>query len=250
VLEVWVDAWPPPVEPEPVEDEPEVEVWVCADEPFAPAPPADDDPDALVVVDAAFDELPEDDGGVVEVPVGGHPGAELGAVVPDPAWPEDGLVAEAPVFVCVFEDEPPPAAEAEPAVLVFADDEPEEVVVDACVEVVVLAWAPDEGDGAGLEGVVGVGVGVGDAGVVAVVVVWVFEVVGPAGFELGEAEAWDVHHFDEKLVVVFPDVCEPDTATGGETVTVGAGVVLAAVFELLCVLEVPPLTDGEIVNVG
>jgi hypothetical protein len=198
----------------------------------------------LVVVDAAFDELPEDDGGVVEVPVGEQPGAGLGAVVPDPAWPEDGLAAVAPVFVCVFADEPPPEAEAEPAVLVFADDEPGEVVVDACVEVVVLAWEPDEGDGAGLEGVVG------DAGVVAVVVVWVFEVVGPAGVVLGEAEAWDVHHFVEKLVVVFPEFCEPDTATGGETVTVGAGVVLAAVFELLCVLEVPPLTDGEIVNVG
>ncbi|HZW33172.1 MAG TPA: hypothetical protein VFF52_20820 [Isosphaeraceae bacterium] len=72
------------------------------------------------------------------------------------------------------------------------------------------------------------------------------------GVELGETEAWDVHHFVEKVVEVFPEVCEPDTLTGGETVTVGAGagVVLAAVFELLCVLEVPPLTDGEIVNVG
>jgi hypothetical protein len=168
-------------------------------------------------------------------------------------------VAVAPVFVCGFDDEPPPEAEAEPVVVVFAADEPAEVVVDACVEVVVLAWAPDEGDGVGLGDVVG------EDGVVALVVVWVFEAVGPAEVELGEAEAWDVHHFDEKLVVVFPDVCEPDTATGGETVTVGAGVALAAVFELLCVLEVPPLTegemllcvlevppltDGEIVNVG
>ena len=77
-----------------------------------------------------------------------------------------------------------------------------------------------------------------------------FDAVGPVGVEVGEAEACDVHHFVEKLVVVFPDVCEPDTATGGATVTVGAGVALAAVFELLCWLEVPPLTDGEIVNVG
>jgi hypothetical protein len=67
----------------------------------------------------------------------------------------------------------------------------------------------------------------------------------PVGVEAGEVEACDVHHFVEKLVVVFPDVCEPESATGGETVMTGAGVVLAAVFELLCVLEVPPLTDGE-----
>jgi len=89
--------------------------------------------------------------------------------------------------------------------------------------------------------------------------------VVPAGFEAGEVEACEVHHFVEKVVVVFPDLCEPETATGGETVMTGAGVVLAAVFELLCVLEdppltdgemlfcvleVPPLTDGEMVNVG
>jgi len=170
-LDVWVDAWLPPDEPEPVEDEPEVEVWVWADEPFEPVPPADDDPDELVVVDAVFDELPEDDGvvgqsvPVVEEP---EPEPELGAVGHDPAGPEDepdGLVVVAPVFVCVFDDEPPPEAEAELPVFVFADDEPAVVVVDACVEVVVLAWAPDEGDADGLGEVVVA------EGVVAVVVV-------------------------------------------------------------------------------
>lgn len=57
--------------------------------------------------------------------------------------------------------------------------------------------------------------------------------------------ACDCHHLVWKLVVVFPLVFEPETATGGETVTLAVpGVALAAVFELLCVLEVPPLTDG------
>ena len=175
-LDVWVVAWPPPDEPEPVEDEPEVEFWVWADEPFEPVPPADDDPDELVVVDAVFDELPEDDGVVgLEVPVveEPEPEPELGAVGHDPAGPEDepdGLVVVAPVFVCVFDDEPPPEAEDALAVLVFAVDEPGDVVVDVCVEVVVFAWPPEDGDAAGLwEGVVDVGVV--DVGVVDVVVV-------------------------------------------------------------------------------
>jgi hypothetical protein len=69
------------------------------------------------------------------------------------------------------------------------------------------------------------------------VVVWVFDPVEP---ELPEPGA--VHHFDEYFVVVSPEVCEPETEEGGETVV--PGVVLADVLEVLCVLEVPPLTDG------
>lgn len=45
----------------------------------------------------------------------------------------------------MFADEPVPVAEAELPVLVFADDEPAGVEVEVCVEVVVPAWAPEEG---------------------------------------------------------------------------------------------------------
>src|SRR5438309_802938 len=56
-----------------------------------------------------------------------------------------------------------------------------------------------------------------------------------------------VHQWVDQVDVVFPEVCEPASETGGDTVVLGVvgGVVVAAVFELLCVLDVPPLTDGE-----
>jgi hypothetical protein len=49
--------------------------------------------------------------------------------------------------------------------------------------------------------------------------------------------------------VVGPLVCEPETEAGGVTV-VDVGVVLAVVFEVLCVVEAPPLIEGEMLNTG
>lgn len=78
---------------------------------------------------------------------------------------------------------------------------------------------------------------------------------------MGEAEAGDVFQFVVKLVVVFPFVFDPEMDTGGvtvwvwdgvkgELVGVGVGVVLAEVLEVLCVLDVPPLTDGSTLIMG
>ncbi len=46
------------------------------------------------------------------------------------------------------------------------------------------------------------------------------------------------------VVVVLPATAVPELVDAVETVDVGAGLVLADVFDELCVLEVPPLTVG------
>src|SRR5207249_679756 len=70
------------------------------------------------------------------------------------------------------------------------------------------------------------------------------EVVGVADDVGGVGE---VHQFDEYELVVRPVVCVAETEKGG---VIAAGWVLAEVFELLCVLDAPPLTDGEMLNTG
>ncbi len=80
-----------------------------------------------------------------------------------------------------------------------------------------------------------------------------------AGVGVGEVEAGDVFQFVVKVVVVSPFVFDPERETGGVTVCVwdgvkgelvGVGVVLAEVLEVLCVLDVPPLTDGSTLIMG
>lgn len=150
-------------------------------------------------------------------------------------------------------DEPPAVVEDELPVEVLADEPPDDVELGEVVEVepVVLVEALAEPP---VDGVVGVGV----CGLVVceLVVDCVFEpvvVVGvDDGVELGVGVSVDVEVFQfvVNVVVVFPFVFDPEIETGGVTVEVGVGVVLAEVLEVLCVLDVPPLTDGSTLIIG
>jgi hypothetical protein len=52
-----------------------------------------------------------------------------------------------------------------------------------------------------------------------------------------------VHQSVENELVVCPLTCVAEIETGGVTTL---GCVLAEVFEVLCVVEAPPLADGEL----
>ncbi len=148
-------------------------------------------------------------------------------------------------------DEPPAEVEDELPVEAPAEEPPVEVEVGDVVEVedvvLVVALAPPFAD-------VLVGVGVCGLVVCELVVECVFDpVVVEVGLGVGVAEE-EVFQFVVNVVVVFPVLLVPWTETGGVTVTlavaVGVGVVLAEVLEVLCVLEVPPLTEGSTLIIG
>jgi hypothetical protein len=89
--------------------------------------------------------------------------------------------------------------------------------------------------------VVGVDVVVDVEGVVDVLLVCNVE-EPPVGLVAGDEGVAGVdHHFVEYAFVVLPLVSDPVAETG---VVVGIWAVLAAVFDELCVLAVPPLTVG------
>jgi hypothetical protein len=144
----------------------------------------------------------------------------------------------------VFALEAPDPLLAEPVVEVFADDVPDEgwLVAEVEEEVVVLAWEPDEVSAVWVGLTVDVGLVVMDD-----VVVWSCDPVVFAGVEECVGSVGVVHQFVEKEFVVCPVVCEAEIEIGG---AIAAGWVLADVFEVLWVLDAPPLTDGEMLNTG
>jgi hypothetical protein len=148
-------------------------------------------------------------------------------------------------------DDPPAEVEDELPVEAPAEAPPAEVELGEVVDVdeVVLVEALAEPPVDEL-----VGVGVCGLAVCELVVDCVFDpvVVVGVGLGVGASEAVEVFQFVVKVVVVFPFVFDPEIETGGVTVTVvvGVGVVLAEVLEVLCVLDVPPLTDGSTLIIG
>ena len=200
---------------------------VVAVEPLEVVVDAEPEPDVVVGVGVAV--VVGVGVGVVDVPV-----CEVEV-------PDDG---------CVL-DEPPAEVEDELPVVAPAEEPPVEVelgeVVDVEEVVLVEALAEPLVDES-------VGVGVCGVDVFEPVVECVFEpvVVVGVGVAVGVAVDVEVFQFVLKVVVVFPFVFDPVIEAGGVTVELGdgVGVVLADVLEVLCVLDVPPLTDGSTLIIG